>query len=506
MRFLSFLLLFLTVSSGLWAQTSNRAKLEKQRASLLREISATQQQLASTQKDKRTGLGELRALNNKLRTREALISTINKEIGNYNSDIIRLNKEIEEKNKKLNTLRKQYAQSVRYAYKHKTNQNLLVFLFSANSFNDAVRRMQYLKKYRDFRMKQADQIRAAQADLKQKIVRLDLSKSEKAKLLSTEQVQKQKIEEERKTTNEIIKELQGKEGELMASIQKNRATANKIQAAIKAEIQKEIEIARKKAAEEARRKAAEEARKKAEAERRRQAEIARQKEEERSRQEAEALAQRKADEAAKKGAGATDNTYQSGSQSISLNTGSNSNRRPTPKPENTTPEKPKEEATTTSPAKTTSSYRLSLTPEIKALSENFASNHGRLPWPVASGYISDRYGQHPHPAYPSVMIENNGIDITTSPNAPVRAVFEGTVIKVTHIEGYVVMISHGAYFTVYTNLASVSVATGQKVGTKQTIGTAGLNSEGEPVINFQIWSVGANNASSTVNPAGWIAK
>jgi murein DD-endopeptidase MepM/ murein hydrolase activator NlpD len=88
----------------------------------------------------------------------------------------------------------------------------------------------------------------------------------------------------------------------------------------------------------------------------------------------------------------------------------------------------------------------------------------------------------------------------------VRAVFGGTVIKVTNIDGVVVMISHGEFFTVYSNLSAASVQSGQKVAAKQTIGTAGQNSDGDNMINFQIWKVGSNNALSTVNPADWIAK
>src|SRR5690606_25200198 len=109
-----------------------------------------------------------------------------------------------------------------------------------------------------------------------------------------------------------------------------------------------------------------------------------------------------------------------------------------------------------------------------------------------------------HPVYKHVTIENNGIDIATQPGAPVRSVFGGTVIKVTNVEGIMIMISHGEYFTIYTNLSSASVQAGQKVSAKQTIGTAGTNSEGDPMVNFQIWKVGSNNSIFTVNPASWI--
>jgi len=488
MRIFVFLFLFLFAAQAARAQKPSRQDLEKRRSALLKEISETQEQLAATTKDRRASVSQLKALNSKLRARQNLISTINSELGNINSDIGQLKGEIEIMNKNLKTLKFRYAQSVRYAYKHRTSQSLVLFLFSSNSFNDAVRRMQYLKKYRDYRKTQADNIRKAQAKLSQKINSLNNKKQDKASLLKTEETQQSKIQQEQEETDKMVQELKGREGELMAQIQKNQRTANQIQAAIKAEIQREIALARKKAEEEARRKAAEEAKRKA----------------------AEELARKKAEDAARQQAANNGNVYKAGNQSVSLHTGkptdntSASGTSPKSKPEAPVSDNKPDNSSieiTTAP-----SYKLSLTPEVQALSNSFAANRGKLPWPVSNGFVSSPYGRHSHPVYKSVTIENNGIDIATYPRAPVRAVFSGTVIKVVNINGYVVMISHGEYFTVYSNLSSVSVSAGQNVTTKQTIGTAGVNSDGDNMINFQIWKVGSNNASSTVNPSDWIAQ
>ncbi|HET8573746.1 MAG TPA: peptidoglycan DD-metalloendopeptidase family protein [Edaphocola sp.] len=492
MRIFVFLFLFLFAAQAVQAQKPSRQELEKRRSALLREISETQEQLAATTKDRRASVSQLKAINSKLRARQNLISTINSELGNINSDIGQLKGDIQVMNNNLKTLKSRYAQSVRYAYKHRTSQSLILFLFSSNNFNDAVRRMQYLKKYRDYRKTQADNIRKAQAKLSQKINALNNRKQDKASLLQTEETQQAKIQQEQAETDKMVQELKGREGELMAQIRKNQHTANQIQAAIKAEIQREIALARKKAEEEARRKAAEEAKRKA----------------------AEALARKKAEEAARQQTTANSgNVYKAGNQSVALNTGGRTDNSSAPntssssntKPGNTSSED-KPESNSSITTATAPSYKLSLTPEAQALSNSFAANRGKLPWPVSNGFISSPYGRHSHPVYKSVTIENNGIDIATYPHAPVRAVFSGTVIKVVNINGYVVMISHGEYFTVYSNLSSVSVSAGQNVTTKQTIGAAGVNSDGDNMINFQIWKVGSNNASSTVNPSDWIAQ
>lgn len=492
MRFLPIVFFVFILLPSLHAQQPSRADLENRRAKLLKEISETQQQLAATKKDKTATLSQLKAINAKLDARQKLINNINTEIKGIDGSIRHSAGEIERLNNNLGVLRKSYAQSIRYAYKRRESQNMMAFLFSANDFNDAIRRMAYLKRYREYRKEQADKIRVTQEKLNQQISVLNNQKQTKGKLLTAEEQQRQQIEAESKQTNEIVVELKGRENELMKDIQQNSRNAKKLEASIKEMIRKEIEIARKKAEEEARRKAAEElARKKAaEEEARRIAAV-------------EAARKRAAEEAAAKNAAATaqkdGNTYQAGGQTVTLNTGKTN----TPPPV-TEPVKAKEEE----PVKPMEapSYKLSLTPEVQAVSNNFAANRGRLPWPVEKGFISGKYGRQQHPLFPKVTIENNGVDISTAEGAPVRAVFDGVVTKIANIDGVMIMVSHGEYFTIYTNLSGASVRVGDKIKTKQVIGRAGKNSEGADMVNFQIWRVGANNNIATVNPAEWIAR
>jgi septal ring factor EnvC (AmiA/AmiB activator) len=496
MRLYHILFIFLVaLSVGAYAQQPSRSELEKRRASLLSEIANTQQQLEDTKKDKKATLGQLKALTAKLEARQKLINNINAELSNINGSIHLSAEEIQVLNKNLGTLKASYAQSIRYAYKHRVSQNMMAFVFSANDFNDAIRRMQYLRKYRDYRKAQAEKIRVTQGLLTQKINVLNAQKTQKGKLLQVEEVQKNEIQQETQQTNQIVSELKGREKELMVQIQQNQRTAKKLESSIKDQIRKEIELARKKAEEEARRRVAAEA-------------LAR-------KQAADAEARRVA--AAKAAANSSGNSYQAGNQTVNLNTGkppvNQSNNKPTgtqavskPIASNVTPaNKPYvPPPAATSIEKT--SYKLSLTPDVQAVSNSFAANRGRLPWPVEKGFISGAYGKHPNKLFPKVIEDNIGVDITTSEGAPVRSVFEGTVVKVVNIDGIMVMISHGEYFTIYTNLASASVRIGDKVSARQVIGRAGKNDEGDNIMNFQVWKVGNNSSFFTVNPSDWIAR
>ncbi|MDE5638216.1 MAG: peptidoglycan DD-metalloendopeptidase family protein [Odoribacter sp.] len=150
---------------------------------------------------------------------------------------------------------------------------------------------------------------------------------------------------------------------------------------------------------------------------------------------------------------------------------------------------------------TSSSYKL--TPEEKLLSDDFSKNKGKLPWPVTQGIISEKFGVNPHPVYKRVLMSNDGINITTSKNAEVRAVFNGVVSDIALMPGInnAVIIRHGNYLTVYTNLVYVSVKKGEKVTTKQTIGKVAYDTEKGSIMGFQVW----NNLNKQ-NPELWLAK
>ncbi len=187
-------------------------------------------------------MGQLQALTAKLNARQKLINNINSELTNINGNINTSSQEIQNLNKNLDVLRAGYAQSIRYAYKHRESQNMMAFLFSASDFNDAIRRMQYLKKYRDYRKEQAEKIRLTQGKLKQQIGVLNTQKTQKGALLKAEELQKSEIQDETKQTNEIVMELKGREKELVTQIQQNQKTARRLESTIKEQIKKKLRL------------------------------------------------------------------------------------------------------------------------------------------------------------------------------------------------------------------------------------------------------------------------
>lgn len=153
-------------------------------------------------------------------------------------------------------------------------------------------------------------------------------------------------------------------------------------------------------------------------------------------------------------------------------------------------------------ANRSSGSSIPLTPEAAALSSSFAGNRGKLPWPVESGFISKRFGTHPHPTVKGVVEDNDGVDIQTTPNANVRAVFDGEVTKIGTLPGYggTILVKHGEYYTLYSKLKVVSVKTGDKVKAKQVLGQVYTNKDGIAEVHFETWK-----GLQPLDPSSWLA-
>lgn len=423
-----------------------KAQLEVKKKEILDAIKETENQLDAIKKDKNATMGQLRALQNKLAQRQSLIGNINEELHDIDHTIKSSSTEVQTLKQKLELLKIRYAQSIRYAYSTRSTYGMMAFLFSSSDFNDAMRRMRYLKKFRDFRKQQVDQIKITQNQLQRKIGTLNAEKAEKDELLNAQMQQTQVLKQETEQTNQVIQDLKGKENQLLKEIEKNRATANRINNYIKLQIEKEMAEATKRAEEEAKRKAA---------------------------------------ELAKANPGAAP-----------------------PKANPTTPGTTPAPHVAPRPKPARADVPMLLTPTDVALASNFEGNKGKLYWPVDKGYITDHFGSHPHPVETKVMVENSGIDIQTDANAPVRAVFDGVVTNKFSTIGSqaIVMIKHGNYFTVYNGLSTVNVEKGQEVKARQVIGQVANNDENVPTINFQIWKWNGKNGNVKLNPEQWIGR
>ena len=145
---------------------------------------------------------------------------------------------------------------------------------------------------------------------------------------------------------------------------------------------------------------------------------------------------------------------------------------------------------------------LSSTPEALKLSNDFENNKGRLPWPVERGIISSSFGRHSHPVWKDVVVNNNGVDINSSKGAKALSIFEGKVIYVLMVvDKYAVLVQHGEYFTLYSNLEKVFVKVDDKVMIRQPIGIVQTNDEeGKTELHLEIW-----RGSNKMDPEVWIA-
>jgi len=151
------------------------------------------------------------------------------------------------------------------------------------------------------------------------------------------------------------------------------------------------------------------------------------------------------------------------------------------------------------------SLGFALTPEQKLVGDNFEQNKQRLPWPTERGIITEHFGIHQHPVLTNVQIRNNGINIATEIGAKIRAVFNGEVSRVFGITGgnTAVIIRHGKFLSVYSNLREVNVKKGDIIKTKQNIGTIFTDHEdgNKSILKFQIW-----RENQKLDPEQWIVK
>ncbi len=141
-----------------------------------------------------------------------------------------------------------------------------------------------------------------------------------------------------------------------------------------------------------------------------------------------------------------------------------------------------------------------LTEEAEALGADFSSSRGKLPWPVTKGVICQPYGEYEHPAIKGFMMNNNGVEICANKGTQARSIFEGEVtsIAISPTGGKLIIIRHGEYLSVYSNIGDVFVKQGDKVSIKQTIGTI-LDEDGKTSMNLQIWK-----GQKTMDPSGWL--
>jgi murein hydrolase activator len=415
--------LFLFIGLTVAAQQDDKDALQKQREQLRREILETENRLQETRQSTKVNIGQLSLINKKMDLQGSVIDNINSEIKNLNNNIYLSQLEINKMSRILDTLKQEYAKSMVYAYKNRSNYDFLNFIFSANNFNDAIKRVAYLKSYRSYREMQAENILRTQAMLEDRIAVLSGTKKKKNIVLQEHDKELSQLEKQQQEKASIVNKLKSQQKELIAQVNAKRKQDVKLKNAITAMIRREIEIAKKEAAEKEKRRLAE-------------------------------LKKNTPEPVAKPTENKTTTTTAAATPSKAA---------PAPK--------------------TTTSVLVSSEAD-KALNANFKKNKGSLPWPV-NGFVISHYGPNQLPG--GIDYTNPGVSIGAKVGEPVKAVFDGEVTLVSYIEDkQAVFIKHGEYFTVYSNLGSASVQRGDHVKTGQTIGKAGMNDEGEGQVDFII--------------------
>ncbi len=240
-------LFFLIAFAATAQQQLSKDELEKQREQLKKEIQETEKALIETQKTTKVNVGQLTLINKKLNLQDNVIHNISGEIRKLSDNIYLSQLEINKIKRILDTLKVEYAKSMVYAYKNRSNYDFLNFIFSANNFNDAIKRIAYLKSYRNYREMQAENILKTQSLLEDKIKRLSGMKDEKKDVLSEKDKELEKLQKQKEEKANIVSQLKGRQKELLAQVRDKRKQDAKLKNAITAMIRREIEKAKAEA-------------------------------------------------------------------------------------------------------------------------------------------------------------------------------------------------------------------------------------------------------------------
>lgn len=384
------------------AFAQDKSALERNKKKLEEEIAFNQKLLKETEKSQKSSATQIVILKNNIDKREKLVNNLNYEIQDINRSIQLKNTEIDNSQKELLALKDDYAKMIRFARKNQSAYTSLAYVFAADNFNQAFRRLRYLQQISQYRKNQAEKIVNSQDNLKQQIADLEKVKLNKQNKVTKLESEQKELAADKTKMDATLAKLKKEGDQLKKEIKKKRQEADNLQKELERIIAEEIRKA----------------------------------------------AQKK-------------DTKKSGKQQFAL------------------------------------------TPEEQALSNDFASNQGKLPWPLERGIISQGFGTQRNPLT-NIEENNNGINILTDKNSEAQAVFSGVVTKVWQIRGFnnVVMIRHGEYITVYSKLDAVYVKQGDTVKIKQKIGKIHTDvSSGQTEIHFELWK-----GKIIQNPTNWLAR
>ena len=437
--------------------TSEIRGLQSQRKQIEQDIRAQQNRLQVNKADVQNRLSNLLVINGEIDAKQKDIDGFEQEIRKLDGNIGMLQSQMSTLQSQLKERQEKFKKSVQYMAQHRKVQDKLMFIFSAKSLTQAYRRLRFVQDYAAYQRAQGEQIKAKQEEIRQKDLQLKKARSQKDQLLSKGKAAKAELQSKHYEQQQVVAQLQNEQKTIQVIIADQERKNAQINAEIDRLIAVEVEKARARAAAEAARKAEAEARAAEEAARRSAEAQARTEQAAREAESARLAAERKAE--------------------------ADAARR---KAEDAAAAREEERMETMSAVD-------------RQISGSFESNRGRLPMPVTGKYkIVSHYGQYDVEGLKNVRLDNKGINILCESGASARSIFDGEVSAVVQVAGQiVVMVRHGDYISVYCNLRNVHVRKGQRVATRQSLGTVGQDN----ILQFQL-----RKERDKLNPESWLGR
>ena len=465
--------------------------LQKQRSQIQQKIKQQEKALRANQADVKKRLQNLMVINTEIGERQKNINNIQKDITHIESNMDILKAQLETLEKQLAERKARYIKSMSFVTRQHTFQDRLMFILSAHDFSQMYRRMRFVREYAAYQRVQGEAVKAKQAQVDEKHRQLVTVRGHKSNLLAKGEQERKVLEGRQTEQQNVVASLQKQQKTIQQVIAQQRKKDEQLNAEIDRQIAIEVEKARKRAAEEARKKA--------------QAEAARKRAEELARKKAQAEAEARENARRIAEAKAREQRLKEAAEQASAKQRARAEQAAREAEADREAAERKAEADARRNKKEIESVRedvqeMSLMTSVdRKLSGSFEANRGRLPMPITGSYrVVSHFGQYNVEGLKGVKLDNKGINILGQPGARARSIYDGEVSAVFGFSGsMVVMVRHGSYISVYCNLSSVSVSRGQKVSTRQALGTVGRDN----ILQFQL-----RHNMSKLNPESWIGR
>lgn len=446
---------------------TQKQQLQAQQQQLKKNIAANKRQKAELEQKVKKQLEDAFILGTEIDEQKRVIDTIRVSLDSLEQQIVQLNKEKEKLEAELRDRQARYASSVRYMHRNRKMQSRMMFILSAKNINQMYRRTRFMNEYSTYQRAQGEAVKQKQAQVNQKSEEITQTLDARKAMLAREEQERQTLVRQQDQKQQMAKELQKQQRTVTALIEQQQ----KEEAAINAQIDRIIaeEIAREQARLEAERKRKEEQARLERERQERERQAAREREKEQKKQEKQ---EKKQDKAIEKQV-----------------------RKETKEMARTATNR---ESSSSNSATTAPERYVAADPDAH-LTGSFASNKGRLPMPITGAYQMVRgFGDNVVDGTRGVHLASKGIYLKGQPGAKARCVFDGEVSKIFNTgSAYVVMVRHGRFISVYSDIAAVSVKAGQKVSTSQILGSLGPNA----IMQFQL-----RNWTELLNPRLWLRR